>query len=93
MLSLFVYNLLKIKNGYMMENPFETGHIKNYILLYVSVVVIMILFFIAATLFRDVGKVNKKTFSTTVKSSHAKKIRQNVDEVNSTRFKLMPKGY
>ena len=33
------------------ENPFEKEHIKNYILAYVSVVVIMVLFFIAARLF------------------------------------------
>jgi hypothetical protein len=77
-----------------MNNPFEAGHIKNYILLYVSVVVIMILFFIAATLFRDIDEVEKKSFKTQPSDvSHAKKIRQNVDEVNSTRFKLMSKGY
>jgi hypothetical protein len=77
-----------------MNNPFETGHIKNYILLYVSIVVIMILFFIAATLFRDIDEVEKKSFKTQSSDVfHAKKIRQNVDEVNSTRFKLMPKGY
>jgi hypothetical protein len=47
-----------------MNNPFESGHIKNYILLYASVVVIMILFFIASTLFNDVKKMEKKTFNT-----------------------------
>ena len=77
-----------------MDNPFETGHIKNYILLYVSVVVIMVLFFVAATLFRDIEVVDKKSFDTQVKGVlHAKKIRQNVNEVNSTKFKLMPKSY
>jgi len=78
-----------------MNNPFETGHIKNYILLYVSVVVIMILFFVATTLFRDVEVVDKKSFNTisTEVVPHAKIVRKNVDEVNGTRFKLMPKGY
>ena len=76
-----------------MNNPFETGHIKNYILLYASVVVIMILFFIASTLFHDVKDVDKKSFSTTVEASHVKKEMKNVEEVNSTRFKLMPKSY
>ena len=47
-----------------MNNPFESGHIKNYILLYASVVVIMILFFIASTLFNDVKKMERKTFNT-----------------------------
>lgn len=47
-----------------MQNPFETGHIKNYVLLYVSVVVIMVLFFIAASLFNDVQDREKKVFNT-----------------------------
>ena len=45
-----------------MENPFESGHIKNYILAYVSVVVIMILFFIATTLFHETKVLEKKVF-------------------------------
>ena len=53
-----------------MDNPFETGHIKNYMLLYASVVVIMILFFIAATLFRDVQKVEKKGLIQTLQKLH-----------------------
>lgn len=43
------------------ENPFESGHIKNYLLAYASVVVIMILFFIATSLFHDVEEVQKKS--------------------------------
>jgi len=49
----------------MIENPFESGHIKNYLLFYSSIVVIMILFFIAATLFHDVKVHEKKVFNTT----------------------------
>ncbi len=45
-----------------MENPFESGHIKNYILAYASVVVIMILFFIATTLFHETEVLEKKVF-------------------------------
>lgn len=44
------------------NNPFESGHIKNYIALYMSVVLIMILFFIASTLFNDVQSIDKKVF-------------------------------
>ena len=47
-----------------MQNPFESGHIKNYILLYGSVVLIMILFFIASTLFNDIKSHDKKQFDT-----------------------------
>ena len=43
-----------------MENPFESGHIKNYILAYSSIVVIMVLFFVASTLFHDIEKEKKK---------------------------------
>ncbi len=45
------------------ENPFESGHIRNYIMAYVAVVVIMVLFFIASTLWNDVKTKPKKEFS------------------------------
>jgi hypothetical protein len=45
-------------------NPFESGHIKNYILLYISVLVIMILFFIAGELFIEPKEIEKKVFNT-----------------------------
>jgi len=78
-----------------MQNPFESGHIKNYLLLYASIVVIMVLFFIASTLFHEVENVDKKVFDTNVSEfSHSKvKVMKNVSEVNSTSFKLMPKAY
>lgn len=46
------------------NNPFENGHIKNYILLYVGVVVIMVLFFIAGELFITPKEIEKKMFDT-----------------------------
>ena len=75
-----------------MENPFESGHIKNYLLLYVSVVVIMILFFIASSLFNDVDEIDKKVFNTEIKEKSTDK---NIEpEVNaSSRFKLLDKAY
>lgn len=77
------------------ENPFETGHIKNYILLYVSVVVIMVLFFIASTIFTENKKIEKKEFATksAIKSTATKKPQEQSDEVVSKRFKLLQKGY
>ncbi|MGE4396739.1 MAG: hypothetical protein AB7D34_04680 [Sulfurimonas sp.] len=79
-----------------MQNPFETGHIKNYILLYVSVVVIMVLFFIATSLFHEVESVETKLFSTDVKSSESFDKREKIsqDDSNQTkRFKLLEKAY
>ena len=75
-----------------MENPFESGHVKNYLLLYASVVVIMILFFIASSLFNDVEDIEKKIFSTEIKE---KVIAENIEpEVNaSSKFKLLDKAY
>jgi len=75
-----------------MENPFESGHIKNYVLLYVSIVVIMVLFFIASSLFNEVEPPDKKVFD--VNSSlelQDKRVMKNIDEVNASRFKLMDK--
>ena len=73
------------------ENPFESGHIRNYILLYASVVVIMVLFFIASRLFNDVKKVEKKSFdaqSLTTKKSEEKKV-----EKNEKKFRLLKQAY
>jgi len=75
----------------MIENPFESGHIKNYVLLYASIVVIMVLFFIASTLFNDVKKVDKKVFNTKVvkKETDIKSIDQNI----TSKFKLLKEAY
>ncbi len=75
-----------------MQNPFETGHIKNYVLLYVSVVVIMILFFFATSLFHDVEVVEQRVFE---KESKKEKKQEPSDEQNSSKlqFKVLEKGY
>ena len=75
------------------ENPFESGHIKNYILLYASVVVIMVLFFIASTLFHDVESVEKKVFaSQKTPQSEVQKEKEEVQKVEK-RFKLLKQAY
>jgi hypothetical protein len=75
-----------------LTNPFESGHIKNYLLLYASVIVIMILFFIASTLFNDVEVFDKKVFDT-----NASEIILDKEDVNETipaqRFRLLDKAY
>lgn len=76
-----------------MENPFESGHIRNYLLLYASVVVIMVLFFIASTLFNDVKQMEKKVFDTNILEETRVDVVKKVIEVNASRFKLMPKVY
>ena len=77
-----------------MDNPFESGHIKNYLLLYASIVVIMVLFFIASNLFHDTKEVEKKVFKESVSEvSHAKKEVQIIEEKKTTKFKLLDKAY
>ena len=78
-----------------MENPFESGHIKNYVLLYASIVVIMVLFFVASSLFIEAKEVDKKVFSTDVnKTFYKDKKQQKAEENNSkSKFKLMDKSY
>ncbi len=77
-----------------MQNPFETGHIKNYILLYASIVVIMILFFIAASLFHEPKAQETKVFDTNA-SKLEKVLPQTKKENNETqkRFTVLQKGY
>jgi hypothetical protein len=77
-----------------MQNPFESGHIKNYLLLYVSVVVIMILFFAASTLLHKVPYVEQKIFDTNASATlHANKVDALEIETNNTNFKLLEKAY
>ena len=77
-----------------MENPFESGHIKNYVLLYVSIVVIMVLFFIASSLFNEVELQEQKVFDFNASAIiEDRRVMKNIDEVNSSRFKLMDKVY
>jgi nucleoside recognition membrane protein YjiH len=76
-----------------MQNPFETGHIKNYLLFYVGIVVIMILFFIASTLFHEVEQKEKKIFSTE-KSEEA--LHESLEEEKvepKQKFELLEKRY
>jgi len=75
-----------------MENPFESGHIKNYVLLYVSIVVIMVLFFIASTLFNEIEVQEKKVFDVNTSVSQGDKRVVTID-VNRSRFKLMDRAY
>jgi low affinity Fe/Cu permease len=79
-----------------MQNPFESGHIKNYILLYASVVVIMILFFIATTLLRDDKDIDKKIFSTQASKSVQESIKAEEKEEEpslTSKIKLMDRSY
>jgi hypothetical protein len=79
-----------------MQNPFETGHIKNYILLYASVVLIMILFFIATTLYHDVKDVEKKAFAAdSVEEPRVnKKADERAEEKSPTiKFRVLERAY
>ncbi|MCW8838843.1 MAG: hypothetical protein OQK11_09090 [Thiovulaceae bacterium] len=75
------------------ENPFESGHVKNYLLAYASVVVIMILFFLATSLFHDVEKIEKKEFNTKIVVEKPKEeVKENKPAWKSD-LKLMDKSY
>ena len=73
-----------------MDNPFESGHIKNYVLSYASVLIIMALFFVASTLFHEVGQVEKKIFDVNG-SINEKKVNdmRDSDKIDPSAFKLI----
>ncbi|HIP14519.1 MAG TPA: hypothetical protein EYG74_03410 [Sulfurimonas autotrophica] len=75
------------------NNPFESGHIKNYILLYASVVVIMVLFFFASTLFNDVKKVEKKSFIADIPETKKIQATEKTAPQEEKMFKLLDKAY
>ncbi|MDY0232845.1 MAG: hypothetical protein RBS11_02320 [Sulfurimonas sp.] len=78
-----------------MKNPFESGHIKNYVLLYASVVVIMVLFFIASTIFREDVKIEKKDFTQDAKVSKKEVVepKEEQNESFGSKIKLLEKAY
>jgi hypothetical protein len=77
-----------------MNNPFDSGEIKNYLLFYAGVVVIMVLFFIAATLFHDIIPQETKVFdiNQSVALDSEVVVEENESKPSHT-FKLMPKAY
>jgi hypothetical protein len=77
-----------------MNNPFDSGEIKNYLLFYAGVVVIMVLFFIAATLFHDIIPQETKVFdiNQSVVLDSEVVVEENESKPSHT-FKLMPKAY
>ena len=78
-----------------MQNPFESGHIKNYLLFYASILVIIILFFVASTLFNDIKEHDKKVFNTEINETILEKQKQIEEEKKeeAPKFKLMEHAY
>ncbi|EQB34313.1 hypothetical protein M947_11490 [Sulfurimonas hongkongensis] len=78
-----------------MKNPFESGHIKNYVLLYISVVAIMVLFFIASSIFIEDVRVEKKEFVSDMKGSkkELRVIKQEQNRSFGSGIKLLDKAY
>jgi len=75
------------------SNPFESGQIKNYLLLYASVVVIMVLFFLATTLFSSPKKeIKQREFKTELpKKSETETSQSSITK--ETHFKLLKSAY
>jgi len=78
-----------------MQNPFDNGQIKNYILLYASVVVIMVLFFIATSLFNEPEQHVQKEFNTEINATQKAKQEEIKEALKPTKhnFKLLDKAY
>ena len=75
------------------DNPFTNGEIKNYLLFYGSIVVIMILFFMATTLFHDVKTLEKKNFATATVKKTPSNNTPLPQEPTQTKFKLLKEAY
>jgi len=76
-----------------MKNPFESGHIKNYLLAYFGALIIVILFFIASSLFYDIKKYPKKEFKTKkIEKTNIKTDTKKIKKQDS-KIKLLDKGY
>lgn len=77
------------------NNPFEAGHIKNYMLLYGAIIVIIILFFFASNLWLEPKKISKKVFDTNKSVQRTKVAKQKSTQTKqeSPKFKLLQEDY
>jgi len=76
------------------DNPFESGRIKNYILLYTGVVVIVVLFFFASILFQNNEKqIEKKSFNTNISTIKKVQSAEKTTYPKEKKFKLLNKTY
>lgn len=77
------------------NNPFEAGHIKNYILLYAAIVTIMVLFFFASDLWIEPQEVEKKVFDTHVSTQATNNNKQKTKQQKpfTPKFQLLKEGY
>lgn len=77
------------------DNPFTNGQIKNYLLFYASILLIIILFFIASSLFHDVKNVEENIFKTQSEHSIKKTVQDKtaIKKPPIYKFKLLDKAY
>ena len=79
----------------MLGSEFTQEHIKNYLKLYGGVVLIMVLFFIAAKLYyKPDEQIAKKEFATGVVKKHSEIPQKQTAQANKQNgFKLLEKAY
>ena len=79
-----------------MQNPFESGQIKNYLLFYAGVILIVVLFFIASTLFLKQDEIKQKKFTNEKYEKVTKRTEENATEKKAPlkrKFKLLKSVY
>lgn len=80
-----------------MQNPFSNEHMKNYLLFYSAVILIMVLFYILNASLNHVEPQEKKVFSTqktsTVGKGKATPTDGADDDSSRDRFKMLDKAY
>jgi len=77
-----------------LDNPFESGQIKNYLLFYAGILAIVILFFLASSLFtKQEEKIEKKVFNTQITQTLKKENLEKSQTPKTPRFKLIDVNY
>ncbi len=80
----------------MIQNPFESGQIKNYLAFYAGVIIIVVLFFIATSLFHDIEVMDKKEFATQPKEKQTPQVEPKAQKElpkEKSKLKLLEKVY
>ena len=81
-----------------MQNPFTKEQIKNYLLLYGAIVVIMLLFYLLNSLLSEKKQHERKLFETNASVNVQPTVGGSVESQEAggsgqSRFKLLEKGY
>ncbi len=77
-----------------MQNPFTKAQLRNYMLLYGLIVLIMVLFYILSSYFgEEQAVIEKRVFKTDVETPQTTEQKDETPKAHEPRFRVLEKAY